>query len=163
MINLKQLLTKICESINTLKTWRTTAETSISNLYGNGYTGTVVSDSLSTTTSIHNDTWTEVLNVPLTPGIWFIIGRVTFAYNATGYRAMAITSRSASDGPATTNFVSVQDPITVDSGSTMLTNVCYANINANSTYRILVKHTRGSDLNISAAGLVAVRIADYQS
>lgn len=160
MVNIKRLLSKICENIAIFKNWKSDVESTIDELYGES-TGTVVSTSLSDDKSIPNNTWTEVLKITLSPGTWIINGRATFAYNATGYRSISITTRDAATKPATTNFNVCQDPITVNSGSTMLTDVCYAyELTQDTVYYLHAIHTRGSALNITAAGLVAVKIAD---
>ena len=162
MTNIRRLLSKICENIAILKNWKTNIESTIDELYGES-TGTVVSTSLGdgNTKSIPNNTWTEVLKITLSPGTWIINGRATFAYNATGYRSISITTRDAATKPATTNFNVCQDPLTEGSGSTMLTNVCYAyELTQDTVYYLHAIHTRGSALNITAAGLVAVKIAD---
>ena len=161
MINIKQLLNKICENIAIFSNWKINTEPIIDELYGES-TGTVVSTSLGDgdTKSIPNDVWTEVLRITVPPGTWIINGRAIFAYNATGYRSISITTRDAATQPATTNFNVCQDPITVDSGSTMLTDVCYAyELTQNTVYYLHARHTRGSALNINNAGLVAVKIA----
>lgn len=164
MINLKSLLTKICENISILKTWRTTAETDITTLFGNA-TGTVISNSFSSNKSIPDNDWTEVLNITLTPGTWLVQGRVSFAHNTTGYRAATITSRTADQGPATTNAAVVQDPVTNNStGTTFITlPMSVTNISENTVERLLVKHTRGSALNATGGGLIGIKIAEYQA
>ena len=159
MINIKRLLNKICENITVFNNWKINTEPIIDELYGES-TGTIVSASLSENKSIPNNAWTEVLKITVPPGTWIINGRATFAYNATGYRSISITTRDAATKPSTTNFNVCQDPITVDSGSTMLTDVCYAyELTQNTVYYLHAIHTRGSALNITAAGLVAVKIA----
>lgn len=151
MVNLKQLLTKICQSIYTLLSWKDTATSIISN---NAERGTRIYSTVSSVARTGN--YTDLTSIDLGPGMWFIYGRVYYPSNTTGYRGLYIGTKSAQANQASQTYRAVQSTVT------RITVGCTMSLSASNTTIYLVGYCNASAVStITNAGLYAFKLGPY--
>lgn len=150
MINLRQLLTKICESIYSLLSWKNSTTSIINTASEKG------EFIYSTVTSIsRSGNNTNLTNIDLTPGVWLVFGRVYIPQNTSGRRGLFITSNSATADGSGCLITAVQTTVT------RLTVGCIKPISS-ATKIYLVGYCNTSNIStFSNAGLYAIRLGPY--
>lgn len=120
--------------------------------------GTVATTDISTAVSVADSTWTTVGSVALAAGVWVLVGHANFGSNATGRRAIALTTATDSAGSAAEQrqgFTS--QPATSGSG-TGVNGMRIVNITSATTFYLNAYQNSGAALSVSGGCLRAVRI-----
>lgn len=157
MVNLRKLLDKICQTLNTFTAWASSTEDTITWFISKR--GTRVSSAVSSTTtpssvSVATSTYTNICSLTLNSGRYFIWGRVRFASNATGRRYIYISDESQTDSTQAVSRNAVSGTYT----SLLISYV--TNVSDATEQRYLVAwQNSGSSLSVSAAAFQAVKIS----
>lgn len=151
MVNLKQLLTKICQSIFNLLDWKNTTTSIINNHSDRG------ERVYSTVTSVaRSSSYTNLTSIDLGPGVWYIFGRVYFPSDASNYRGLYIGTKSAAANEASYACKAVQTTVT------RLTVGCTMALSSSSTTIYLVAYCGSSNVStITNAGIYALKLGPY--
>ena len=119
--------------------------------------GTRLTDDQSANVSVANTTWTKIASVTLAAGTWMVFGYCSFASNATGFRAVCISSNSTEPTDAEKRQRAANCNA-INGGMTRLHTSASLIPNASTEYSVWAYHNRGSALNVTGF-ISAVRIA----
>lgn len=120
--------------------------------------GTVVTTDISTAVSVADSTWTTVGSVALAAGVWVLVGHVNFGANATGRRAIALTTASDSVGSAAEQRQGFTSQPAASGTGTGVNGVRIVVLTSAATYNLNAYQNSGAALNVSGGCLRTVRI-----
>lgn len=128
-------------------------------LYVNNHTGAIgelVTTDISTAVSVATADYTTIGSITLTTGVWVVKYNAIFANNATGRRAIVLSTSSDSAGSGAEQRSGMASQMAVSGMGTVMCNDRI--ISAAGTYRLNVYQNSGSALNVTGY-IRAVRIA----
>ena len=128
-------------------------------LYVNNHAGAIgelVTTDINTAVSVATADYTTIGNITLTAGVWVVKYNVIFANNATGRRAIVLSTSSDSAGSSAEQRVGMASQMAVSGMGTVMCNDRI--ISTAGTYRLNVYQNSGSALNVTGY-IRAVRIA----
>lgn len=151
MLNLRALLTKICQSIYELTTWVTNMDSTIESY---SHCGEEISSTRSTAISVPSSTsgGTNIVSLSIPPGLWIIQCRIRFPNTSGGYRRACYSTTSAtvgSTGPIETPVVS---------GTSMMTFSVIGEYTTTTTGYLVALQNSGSAISVSDASMSAIRV-----
>lgn len=94
--------------------------------------------------SASSGTWTSVMNISLTPGLWLIEYGVSFQSNSTGYRVMALLPTSTAPEQQDRTMPAAQ---AVTGSATTIIKTTFINVETTTTYYIWAYQNSGSSIN----------------
>lgn len=112
--------------------------------------GTVLTDDVSTSVSVPNNSWKALGSVTLTEGDWIVSYNAYFASNATGRRGMLIHSTADTDTAASLRQGGVE-VMAVNGGVTMLNGCRVLSLGpaSSKTWYLNVMQSSGANLNVT--------------
>lgn len=120
--------------------------------------GTVVTTDVSTAVSVADSTWTSVGSVALAAGVWVLVGHVNFNSNATGRRAISLSTTADSAGSAAEQRQGFTSQQATSGTGTGINGQLVAVLTSSTTYHLNVFQNSGAALNVFGCFLRAVRI-----
>lgn len=152
MINLKHLFTNICETLNNLNLWKNSITPTLNAC--KDVNDSLVSKGVSTSApvTLKTATYTNLLSLSLTPGIWMVWARVRFNKNNTGTRIVCIGPNSAASNTCSYRKNAV-------TGQYTYFTLCYVTNNSTTrNYYLAGYQNSGGDLAVSSATFTAQKL-----
>ena len=121
--------------------------------------GSIVNKDTSTAVAVPTATWTSVASVTLGPGVWVLVGTVSFASNATGRRTSGLSNNGTALSGAYLRMTGVSAAAVSGGATNEHTSFVTGKLTAASTtYHLVGWQNSGGDLNTTGY-LRAVRVS----